>query len=163
MTLKDKIFHWLDEHPEEFEKTGYGSNARLRSAFPTKNRKILSMYKIYYKRLMKKNELNLEKTKELDSHIKQKEENKNQDSKKSNIKKITLKERVFNWFDEHPEFLDKSGDESIAKIVEDFPEENIITLSNYTIKYKKELNQKKRDNKKYQYYEINKDKYGEKK
>lgn len=53
MTIKEKVFKWFDEHPEELAKTGYGSNSNLREAFPNESRKTLSMYKMKYKKAKK--------------------------------------------------------------------------------------------------------------
>lgn len=50
MTIKEKIYAWLDEHPEELTKTGWGANEELRKAFPQVNRKTVSMYKNHYKK-----------------------------------------------------------------------------------------------------------------
>ncbi len=50
MSLREDVFAWLDAHPEEVEKTGYGSNAALREAFPKEDRKTLSKYKIQYQK-----------------------------------------------------------------------------------------------------------------
>lgn len=50
MSLREDVFAWLDAHPDEVNKTGYGSNATLRDAFPDEDRKTLSKYKIQYQK-----------------------------------------------------------------------------------------------------------------
>jgi len=50
MSLREDVFAWLDAHPAEVYKTGYGSNAVLREAFPNEDRKTLSKYKIQYQK-----------------------------------------------------------------------------------------------------------------
>ena len=72
MTLKEKVFQWFDEHPEELKKVGYGSNTNLREAFPKESRKTLSMYKMQYKRAHKK--VKAKKVKEKADDIKKKVE-----------------------------------------------------------------------------------------
>ncbi|MBS3741153.1 MAG: hypothetical protein KGY75_01865 [Candidatus Cloacimonetes bacterium] len=79
MTLKEKVFKWFDEHPEELEKTGYGSNAKLREAFPNESRKTLSMYKMQYKNLEEMKQM--EEGKESAEESKEKEKDTIEDRK----------------------------------------------------------------------------------
>lgn len=60
MTIKEKMYAWLDRHPEELRKTGWGANEELRKAFPKVNRKTISMYKNLYKRDLKERQKSTE-------------------------------------------------------------------------------------------------------
>ncbi len=70
MSLREEVFAWFDENPEDLKKEGYGSNAALRDAFPNEDRKTLSKYKIQYTREMKEENLSEKPVEKVKKEIK---------------------------------------------------------------------------------------------
>ena len=54
MSIRSEVFIWLEKHPEEAEKKGFGSNAELQKAFPDQKSKLLSKYKIQFNEINRK-------------------------------------------------------------------------------------------------------------
>ena len=71
MSLREEVFAWFDEHPEELKKEGYGSNAELRAAFPNEDRKTLSKYKVQYTKNMKEENLSEKPVEKVKKEIKE--------------------------------------------------------------------------------------------